>query len=84
MREPPSTQAMPFYGDLKRPCIRVALEANVALYPLIPLYDVLYTKGKRKLWFCDELVNLLLASCAVKAFARVVCLAQQSCASLSS
>jgi len=34
------------FGDLERPCIRAALEVDVALHPLIPLYDVLYTRGK--------------------------------------
>ncbi len=34
------------FGELKRPCIRAALEANLALHPLIPMYDVLYTRGK--------------------------------------
>ncbi len=33
-------------GDLERPCIIATLEANVALHPLIPLYDVLYTRGR--------------------------------------
>ena len=32
------------FGDLERPCIRAALETNVAHHPLIPLYDVLYTR----------------------------------------
>jgi len=48
------------FGDLERPCIRVALEANVALHPLIPLYDVLYTRGAGALWFYDELGNFIL------------------------
>ena len=33
------------FGDLERPCIRAALLANVHLHQLIPLYDVLYTRG---------------------------------------
>jgi len=33
------------FSDMERPCIRAALEANVALHPLIPLYDILYTRG---------------------------------------
>ena len=49
------------FGDLERPCIRAALEANVALHPLIPLYDVLYTRGAGVLWFFDELGNFILA-----------------------
>jgi hypothetical protein len=48
------------FGDLERPCIRVALEANVALYPLLPLFDVLYTRGCGVLWFYDELGNFIL------------------------
>jgi hypothetical protein len=32
-------------GDMERPCIRAALEANPTLHPLISLYDVLYTRG---------------------------------------
>ena len=43
------------FGDLERPCMRYALEGNEALDPLIPLYDVLYTRGKGKLLFYDEL-----------------------------
>ncbi len=48
------------FGDMERPCIRVALEANVALHPLIPLYDVLYTRGKGELWFYDEMGTFIL------------------------
>jgi hypothetical protein len=48
-------------GDLERPCIRVALKANVAVHPLIPLYDVLYTRGKGELLFYDELGNFVLS-----------------------
>jgi hypothetical protein len=47
------------FGDMERLCIRAALEANVALHPLIPLYDVLYTRGKGELWFYDELENFI-------------------------
>jgi hypothetical protein len=49
------------FGDLERPCIKTALEANVALHPLIPLYDVLYTRGKRELWFYYEQGNFVLS-----------------------
>jgi hypothetical protein len=45
------------FGDLERPCIGAALEANMALHPMIPLYDVLYTRGKGELLFYDELGN---------------------------
>ena len=48
------------FGDMERPCIMVALEANVALHPLIPLYDVLYTHGAEALWFYDEMGNFIL------------------------
>jgi hypothetical protein len=48
------------FGDLERPCIRPALEENVAFHPLIPLYDVLYSRGKGGLWFYDELGNFVL------------------------
>ncbi len=37
------------FGDMERPCKRAALEANVAMYPLIPLYDVLYSRGQGEL-----------------------------------
>ena len=47
-------------GDLERPCIRAAPAANVALHPLLPLYDVLYTRGTGVLWFYDELGNFIL------------------------
>jgi hypothetical protein len=33
------------FGDMERPCIRAALEANLALHPLLPLYDVPYSRG---------------------------------------
>jgi hypothetical protein len=49
------------FGDLERPYTRTALEANVALHPLIPLYDVLYTRGSGVLWFYDEQGNFILA-----------------------
>jgi hypothetical protein len=47
-------------ADLERPCIRAALEANVALHPLIPFYDVLNIRGKGELWFYDGLGNFIL------------------------
>ena len=37
------------FGDMERPCLRAALEADVALHPLIPLYDVMYSKGQGEL-----------------------------------
>ncbi len=49
------------FGDLERPCIRAALEANVAMHPLIPFYDVMYTRGKGELWYYDELGNFVLS-----------------------
>jgi len=42
------------FGDMERPSIRAALEADVALHPLIPLYDVLYPRGQGELWYYDE------------------------------
>ena len=48
------------FGDPERPCIRAALEANVALHPLIHLYDVLYTKGKGEMWFYDNMGNFVM------------------------
>jgi hypothetical protein len=48
------------FGDLESPCIRAALEANPALHPLIPHYDVLYTIGSGALWFYDDLGNFIL------------------------
>ena len=48
-------------GDLERLCIRAALLAKVLLHPLIPLYDVLYTRGIGELWFYDDFGNFVLA-----------------------
>ncbi len=48
------------FGDLERPCIRAALGANPALHLLIPLSDVLYTRGSGALWFYDDLGNFIL------------------------
>jgi hypothetical protein len=48
------------FGDLERPCITAALEVDVALHPLLPLYDFLYTRGSGVLWFYDELGNFIL------------------------
>jgi hypothetical protein len=48
------------FGDLERSCIRAALEANVALHPLIPLYDVLYNSGKGEMWFYDEMGKFVM------------------------
>jgi len=45
------------FGDLERPCIRDALEANPPLRPIIPLYDVRFTRGGAKLWFYDDMDN---------------------------
>jgi len=42
------------FGDMERPCIRAALEANVAHHPLILLYDVVHSREKGKLWYYDE------------------------------
>ncbi len=52
--------AINVFGDIERPCIRVALEANVALHPCIPLYDVLYTRGCGVLWFYEEMGNFVI------------------------
>jgi hypothetical protein len=52
--------AINVFGDLERPCITAALEASPALHPLIPLYDVLYTRGSGALWFYDDLGNFIL------------------------
>ena len=48
------------FGDLERLCIRASLEANVALHRVIPLYDVLYTKGSGELWCYDDLGNFIV------------------------
>ena len=48
------------FGDLERPCIRATLEENVAMHPLIPMYDVLYTKGQGANWIYDEMGNFIL------------------------
>ena len=49
------------FGDMERPCTRAALLANVHLHQLIPLYDVLYTRGSGKLWYYDEFGNFVFA-----------------------
>ncbi len=48
------------FGDLDRPCIRASLLANVLLHPLIPLHDVLFTRGSGELWYFDEFGNFVL------------------------
>jgi len=40
---------------------RASLEANVALHPVIPLYDVLYTRGYGELWYYDDLGNFIIS-----------------------
>ena len=49
------------FGDLERPCIRASLEANVTLHLVIPLYDVLYTRGSGELWYYDDLGNFIVS-----------------------
>ena len=61
------------FGDLERPCIRAALEANVPLHPRIPMYDVLYTRGKRELLFYDELGNFILGAMCRKGVRHGCC-----------
>ncbi len=34
---------------------------HVLLHPLIPLFDVLYTRGSGELWFYDEFGNFVLS-----------------------
>jgi hypothetical protein len=53
--------AINVFGDLERPCIRAALLAVILLRPLIPLYDVLYTRGSGKLWYYDEFDIFVIA-----------------------
>ena len=48
------------FGDMERPCIRATLEANIALHPLIPLYDVMYSRGQGELWYYDEWGNFVM------------------------
>ena len=55
------TDPQPYFGDMERPCIRVALEANVTIHPLTPLYDVLYTRSGGVLWFYDEFRNFVMS-----------------------
>ena len=55
-----SLEASNAFGDLERPCIRAALEANVAFHPLIPLYDVLYTRGSDELWYYDDVGTFII------------------------
>ena len=45
---------------MERPCIRATVKANVALHPLIPLYDVLYTIGRGEFWHYDEFGNFII------------------------
>jgi hypothetical protein len=43
--------------------------ADISLHPLIPLYDVMYTKGNGELWYYDELdyfVVCVLCKCGVR------------------
>ena len=49
------------FGDLERPCTQAALLANVHLHQLIPLYDVLYTRSSKELWYYDAFGNFVLA-----------------------
>ena len=48
------------FGDMVRSCIRAALEANVAMHPPIPMYDVLYSRGQGELWYYDEWGNFVM------------------------
>ncbi len=48
------------FGDLERPYIRATPEANVAMHPLIPLYDVFYARGRGELWYYDDVGNFIL------------------------
>ena len=47
--------------DMERPRIRATLEANPALHPLIPIYDVLYTGGSGQLWFYDDMGDFIIS-----------------------
>ena len=49
------------FGDRERPCIWTTLLADVLLHPIIPHYDVLYTRGSGELWYYDEDGNFVLA-----------------------
>jgi hypothetical protein len=69
------------FGDLERPCIRVALEANVALSPLIPLYDVICTRESGEFWYYDDVGTFIILFSAGRESAKVVYGAPPSSAS---
>jgi hypothetical protein len=57
------------FGEIKRACIRAALEANPSLHMLSPLFEMLYERGSGELWYYDEngnYVELHYCRCGVR------------------
>jgi hypothetical protein len=45
------------FGEIERACIRAALEANLSLHGLIPMFAMLYERGNDQLCYYDENCN---------------------------
>ncbi len=46
------------FNEMDRQATRAAIETNLRLYCILPLYDVLYTDTMGELWYFDEDGNL--------------------------
>ncbi len=72
------------FGEINRNCIRAAIEANLSLHLLLPLFEMLYERGSGELFYYDENGNYITSyynknkvrqGCVLVAF--LFCLAMQ-------
>ena len=57
-----SLDAMNAYGEIERECIEAAIKANPYLHMLLPLFKLLYKRGKGVLWYYDENGKVVLGA----------------------
>jgi len=50
------------YGDIERECIDAAIRANPYRHPFLPLFELLYKKRARDLWYYDDDGNFILGT----------------------
>ena len=50
------------YGEIERICIEAAIWASPNLKRLLPLFEPLYKKGARELWYYDNAGNFVLGT----------------------
>ena len=51
--------AINVFGEIERSCIKAALLTNPTLHTLIPMFEMLYERGRGERWYYDENGNFV-------------------------